>query len=142
MTLLFLFRLILSDVEIIQEMWRELILLRYRAIRFLQLKPRANARNIVGQQLLTLLDVTCCVRLHTLLHVVGSCRAKFETVQTFSYVRTEATTVPTMLKVVSQQRFVRLHRALLRLPDISAGSPPFFKMIKQLGTHYLSPLSY
>ena len=29
------------------------------------------------------LDVTCCVRLHTLLHVVGSCCAKFETGQTF-----------------------------------------------------------
>ena len=108
----FLFRLILSDMEIIQEMWRELILLRYRATKFLQLKPRANGRNIVGQQLVTLLDVTCCVRLHTLLHVVGSCRAKFETVQTFSNVRTEATTVPTMLGVVRQQRFVRLHRAL------------------------------
>ena len=88
MTLLFLFRLILSDMEIIQEMWRELILLRYCAIRLLQLNPSANARNIVGQQLLTLLDVTCCVRLHTLLHVVGSCRAKFETGQTFSYVAT------------------------------------------------------
>ena len=36
-------------------------------------KPRANGRNIVGQQLPTLLDVTCCVRLHTLLHVVGCC---------------------------------------------------------------------
>ena len=45
-------------------------------------KPRANGRNIVGQQLPTLLDVTCCVRLHTLLHVVGCC-AKFETGQTF-----------------------------------------------------------
>ena len=88
MTLLFLFRLILSDMEIIQEMWRELILLRYCAIRFLQLTPSANARNIVGQQLLTLLDVTCCVRLHTLLHVGGSCRAKCETGQTFSYVAT------------------------------------------------------
>ena len=37
----------------------------------------------------TLLDVSCCVRLHTLLHVlrccvvVGSCRAKFETGNTF-----------------------------------------------------------
>jgi len=112
MTLLFLFRLILSDMEIIQEMRRELILLRYRAIRFLQLKPRANGRNIVGQQLLTLLDVTCCVRLHALLHVVGGCRETFETVQTFSYVQTEATTVPTMLGVVGQQRFVRLHRDL------------------------------
>ena len=35
------------------------------------LKPRANGRNIVGQQIPTLLDVTCYVRLHTLLHVVG-----------------------------------------------------------------------
>ena len=33
-------------------------------------KPRANGRNI-------------CVRLHTLLHVVGYCCAKFETGQTF-----------------------------------------------------------
>ena len=73
MTLLFLFRLILSDVEIIREMWRELILLRYRAVRFLQLKPRANRRNIVGQQLPTLLDVTCFARLHTLLHVEACC---------------------------------------------------------------------
>ena len=31
----------------------------------------------------TLLEVTCCVRLHTLLHVVGCCCAKFETGQTF-----------------------------------------------------------
>ena len=35
------------------------------------LKPHANGRNIVGQQLPTLLDVTCCVRLDTLLHVVA-----------------------------------------------------------------------
>ena len=35
------------------------------------LKPRANGRNIVGQQLPTLLDVTCYVRLHTLLDVVA-----------------------------------------------------------------------
>ena len=38
-----------------------------------QLKLRANGRNIVGQQLPKLLDVTCCVRLHTLLHVVRCC---------------------------------------------------------------------
>ena len=42
-----------------------------------------HGRNIVGQQLPTLLDVACCVRLHTLLHVVGCCWAKFETSQTF-----------------------------------------------------------
>ena len=41
--------------------------------RVQSLKPRANGRNIVGHQLPTLLDVTCCVRLHTLLHVVGCC---------------------------------------------------------------------
>ena len=46
-------------------------------------KTLANGRIIVGQQLPTLLDVTCCVRLHILLHVVWCCSAKFETGQTF-----------------------------------------------------------
>ena len=51
-------------------------------------KPLANRRSIVGQQLPTLLDVTCCVRLHTrpccmLLDVVACYCAKFETGQTF-----------------------------------------------------------
>ena len=32
----------------------------------------------------TMLDVTCCVSLHTLLHVVVCCCTKFETAQTFS----------------------------------------------------------
>jgi len=45
---------------------------RKRDLR-LHLKPRAKGRNIVGQQLPTLLNVTCCVRLHTLLHVVTCC---------------------------------------------------------------------
>ena len=54
-------------------------------------KPRANGRNIVDQQLPTLLDVTCCVRLHILLHGVGCCCAKFETGQTFRPVQTDAT---------------------------------------------------
>ena len=53
------------------------------------LKPRANGRNIVGHQLPTLLDVTCCVRLHT--PSVACCCAKFETGQTLSYVQTDAT---------------------------------------------------
>ena len=39
----------------------------------------------------TLLDDTCCVRLHTLLHVVGSCYTKFETGQTFSFMQSDAT---------------------------------------------------
>ena len=52
---------------------------------------RANRRNIVGQQIPTMLDVTRCVSVHTLLRVVGSCRAKFDTGQTFSPVQTDAT---------------------------------------------------
>ena len=40
---------------------------------YVVLKPRANGRNVVGLQLPILLEVTCCVRLHTLLHVVGCC---------------------------------------------------------------------
>ena len=63
------------------------------------LKPRANGRNIVGHQLPTVLDVTCCVCLHTLLRVVGSCGAKFKTSQTFSYVQTDATTANNVASV-------------------------------------------
>ena len=54
-----------------------------KAIAVIRVKSHANGRNIVGQQLPTVLDVTCHGRLHTLLHVVGSCCAKFETSQTF-----------------------------------------------------------
>ena len=53
----------------------------------LTVKSRANGRKIVGQQLPTSLDVTCCVRLHTPLHVVACCwemLRKFETCQTLS----------------------------------------------------------
>ena len=42
----------------------------FRKKKFLR-KPSANGHNIVGQQLLKLLNVTCCLPLHTLLHVVG-----------------------------------------------------------------------
>ena len=45
--------------------------------------------------------VTCCVRLQTLLHlrVVGSCCAKFQNNQTFSYMQTYATTSNELLRV-------------------------------------------
>ena len=70
---------------------------RFRVKAFFQfvscgIMLHANGRNIIGQQLPTLLDVTFCVRLHTLLYVVGSCCAKFKTCQTLSCVRTDATT--------------------------------------------------
>ena len=38
---------------------------------FCQVKPRAKGHNFPGQQLPTLLDDTCCIRLYTLLHVVA-----------------------------------------------------------------------
>ena len=36
-------------------------------------KARCKRTQYCFQQLPTLLDVTCCVRLHTLFHIVGSC---------------------------------------------------------------------
>ena len=52
--------------------------------------PCKRTQGIVGQQLPTLLEVTCCVGLHTLLHVVVCCWA-VGTVQTFSLIQTDAT---------------------------------------------------
>ena len=52
---------------------------RQNSLQDIIVKPRANGGNIVGQQLLTLFDVTYCVHLHTLLHVIGKCCPKFET---------------------------------------------------------------
>ena len=53
-----------------------------------------------GPQLPILLDVTCCVRLHTLLYVVGSCCVRLDTTA-----NTNATTAnivsPTILGVVA-----------------------------------------
>ena len=70
-----------------------------------QLKLRANGRNIVGQQLPKLLDVTCCVRLHTLLHVVA---------QSLKPVKLFSQQLPTFLlfrdrRSVAQQCWIRLH---------------------------------
>ena len=82
-------------------------------------KPDANGRNTVGQQLPTLFDVARCIRLHTLfmlLRVVGSCCAKFETGQTFSYMQTDVTTPnivascwPTMLRPFAPGSRLRSH---------------------------------
>ena len=58
-----------KQIDFLKEFWGKHLGLV--GISFQILKPRANGRNIVGQQLPTLLDVTCCVRLHTLLHVVA-----------------------------------------------------------------------
>ena len=74
-------------------------------------KPRANGRNIVGQQLPTLLDVNvasvctpCCI----LLDVVACCCAKLKPVKLFSQ------RLPTFLlfsdrRSVAQQCWTRLH---------------------------------
>ena len=61
----------------------------------------------------TLLNVTCCVRLHTLLRVVGSCCAKFESSQIFSYYTCKRTQqLPTMLRVAGQQKLRPFARGL------------------------------
>ena len=68
-------------------------------------KLHANGRNIVSQQLPTLLAVTCCVRLHTLLHVVAQSlrlgKLLSQARSTLGYVQTVATThnivAPTMI---------------------------------------------
>ena len=47
---------------------------------FLCIMPRVNRCNIAGQQPTTLLDVTCCVRLHAMLLVVACCCVLFRKV--------------------------------------------------------------
>ena len=69
------------------------------------IKPRANGRNIVGQQFPTLLDVTCRVRLYTLLRVVA---------QSLKPVKIFSQQLPTFLlfrdrRSVAQQCWIRLH---------------------------------
>ena len=72
-----------------------------------EVKPRANGPNIVGQQLSTLLDVTCCVRLHTLLHwSVACCCAKFEAGQTFQPTTPNISFVPWSLITHGLQRLM------------------------------------
>ena len=80
------------------------LLVQTRKTEAEELKPRANGRNIVGQQLPTLLDVTCCVRLHTLLHVAQSLKP----VKLF---RQQLTTFLFFgdCRSVAQQCWIRLH---------------------------------
>ena len=68
----------------------------------------ANGRNIVYQPLPTLLDVTCCVHLHTLLHVVVCCCAKFETGQTFQPTTPNTSFLLRDRRSVAQQCWIRL----------------------------------
>ena len=72
---------------------------------FSGVRLRANGRNIVDQQLPTLLDVTGCVPLHTLLDVVAQ---SLKPVKLFSQL------LPTFLlfrdgRSVAQQCWIRLH---------------------------------
>ena len=74
---------------------------------FCQVKPRAKGHNFPGQQLATLLDDTCCVRLYTLLHVVA-CAQSLKPVKLLSQ------QLPTFLffrdrRSVAQQFWIRLH---------------------------------
>ena len=74
------------------------------------LKSRANGSSIVGQQLLALLGVTCCVRLHTIfacccVFFFGFVAKNLKALQNFRYVQKDLTTPhnvescwPTMLR--------------------------------------------
>ena len=77
-------------------------------------KPRANGRNIVGQQLPTLLDVTCCVRLYTLTSCWMLLRVVAQSLKPVKLLATHRRTqqLPTMLGVVCQQCCIRLHTTL------------------------------
>jgi len=85
-----------------------------------RLKPRANARNIVGQQDATLLGSTCCEHFHTMLCVVATCW-KFDQFQTssnnFQQVATTRNNtqhgVQTFATRWAQQCCERLHGALI-----------------------------
>ena len=94
---------------------------------FCQVKPRAKEDNFLGQQLPTLLDDTCCVRLYTLLHVVA--RA-----QSLKPVKVLSQHLPTFLlfrdrRSVAQQFWICLRS--------------FSNIVEATHSHYtLSPKSY
>ena len=74
-------------------------------IAYSNLRLRANGRHIVEQQLPTLLDVTCCVRLYALLDVVA---------QSLKPVKLFSQQLPTFLlfrdrRSVAQQCWICLH---------------------------------
>ena len=60
----------------------------------------------------TLLNVTCCVRLHTLLRVVGSCCAKFESSQILATIRANGhNNSQQYWELLANKSCVRLHGA-------------------------------
>ena len=74
------------------------------------IRLHANRRNIGVQQLPALLNVTCCVRLHTLLHVIA---------QSLKPVKLFSQQLPTFLlfcdrRSVAQQCWIRLHVQLFK----------------------------
>ena len=81
-----------------------------------EIKAHANGRNIVGQQVPTLLGPTCCVRLHSMLALVASCWHLLDVVGwCLKLVKHLAQQVPTFLlfcghRSEAQHCWVRLHR--------------------------------
>ena len=89
------------------------------------MKPHASGRNTVGQQLPTLADVTCCVPLHTLLHVVA---------QSLKPVKLLSKQLPTVLllrnrRSVAQQCWIRLHSLKPRTRRITHGLLGVYKIL-------------
>ena len=88
----------------------------------------------------TLLDVTCCVRLHTLLHVVGCCCAKFETGQTFQPTTPNISFVPwspkrsaTMLDPFAHCGLQRLMGCIL--PTMHCRSQTWWELLHPFAHH-------
>ena len=87
-----------------------------KSFRSLALKAHANGRNIVGQQVPTLLGPTCCVRLHSMLALVASCWHLLDVVGwCLKLVKHLAQQVPTFLlfcghRSEAQHCWVHLHR--------------------------------
>ena len=79
-----------------------------------QIKPHAMGRNFAGRQIPTFLDVTCRVRLHTVLHVVACCWELLGVVaQRLKPVRLFSQQLPTFLlfcdpRSAGQQCYIRL----------------------------------
>ena len=89
------------------------------------MKPRASGRNTVRQQLPTLADVTCCVPLHTLLHVVA---------QSLKPVKLLSKQLPTFLllrnrRSVAQQCWIRLLSLRPRKRRITHGLLGVYKVL-------------
>ena len=97
-----------------------------------------NKRNTVGQQLPTLLDVKCGIRLHTLLHVVGSCCLKYILGDPGAVSRDDTMQCSWWKFSVKSRRgssrsYRRLSPRTLYRPDLTAPGSPRMRKVRKTG---------